>query len=234
MRSLETCRVLVIANALGASLPVFPSASNSPFDSSEISDVLDWVKNGGSLLLVADHHPAGGASAALAKVFGVDMSGGHTYDDPHSDWTSGSASWLIFGRDTGAKILNHWITLGEDSSEMIRRVETFTGQSLKGPPQSVGFLQLASTAVDRLPSGATRSAAGRAQGVALELGGGRVVMLGEAAMLSAQVTGVTRRRKFGMNRPNNDNRQLVLNIAHWLSSDVGRPVTDSWQPSPPR
>ncbi|HUQ20587.1 MAG TPA: DUF4350 domain-containing protein [Gemmatimonadaceae bacterium] len=227
MRSLAKCRVLVIANALGATLPVFPSASKSPFDSSEISDVLDWVRNGGSLLLVADHHPAGGASAALARAFGVDMSGGRTYDDPHSDWSSGSPSWLIFGRDTGAKILDHWVTLGRDSSEMVRRIETFTGQSLKGPPGSVGFLQLAASAVDRLPSGATRSATGRAQGVSLAFGGGRVVVLGEAAMISAQVTGVNRRRKFGMNWPNNDNRQLVLNIAHWLSSDVGRPLIQS-------
>lgn len=60
------------------------------------------------------------------------------------------------------------------------------------------------------------SAAGRAQGLAFKLGKGRVVVLGEAGMLSAQLTG-PRKMKFGMNRSGIDNRQLALNIMHWLS-----------------
>jgi hypothetical protein len=179
--------------------------------------VRDWVSGGGSVLLVADHKPVGLANAGLARALGVDMSGGYTEDDAHSDWSSGSASWLIFARDTGAKILDHPITRGRgDSSEMIRRVETFRGQSLDGPSGSVGFLELAGSATDRMPSGEIRPAGGRAQGVAFELGRGRVVVLGEAAMLTAQVTG-RGSRKFGMNWPNNDDRQLALNIVHWLS-----------------
>ena len=59
------------------------------------------------------------------------------------------------------------------------------------------------------------SAAGRAQGVAFSLGKGRVVVMGEAAELSAQVIGDG--RKFGMNVPGIDNRQMALNIMHWLS-----------------
>ena len=51
----------------------------------------------------------------------------------------------------------------------------------------------------------------------LKFGRGRVIIMGEAAMLSAQViTGPTRLR-FGMNRPDTDNRKLALNIMHWLS-----------------
>lgn len=208
--ALARCNVLVIANALGARFPALPSASKPAFTSAENDAVRDWVKGGGSLLLVADHKPVGHANAALAKALGVDMSGGYTEDDAHSDWSSGSSSWLIFERDTGAKILDHPITHG------IRRVETFKGQSLEGPPGSVGFLELAASAMDRMPSGEIRPAYGRAQGVAFELGRGRVVVLGEAAMLTAQVTG-RGSRKFGMNWPNNDDRQLALNIVHWLS-----------------
>jgi hypothetical protein len=59
------------------------------------------------------------------------------------------------------------------------------------------------------------SAAGRAQGAALSFGKGRVVVLGEAAMLTAQVA--PRVFRFGMNLPGIDNRQLALNIMHWLS-----------------
>jgi hypothetical protein len=60
------------------------------------------------------------------------------------------------------------------------------------------------------------SAAGRAQGIVMKFGKGRAVFLGEAAMLSAQLAGPDQ-RKFGMNRPGIDNRQLALNIMHWLS-----------------
>ena len=68
------------------------------------------------------------------------------------------------------------------------------------------------------------SAAGRAQGLAFNLGKGRVVVLGEAAMLSAQVTRGPvaqflgqQEIQMGMNRKGIDNRQLALNIVHWLS-----------------
>ncbi|HYN25556.1 MAG TPA: hypothetical protein VES69_10995, partial [Pyrinomonadaceae bacterium] len=60
------------------------------------------------------------------------------------------------------------------------------------------------------------SAAGRAQGIAFKFGKGRVVVLGEAAMLSAQLAGAEK-RPMGMNVPGSDNRQLALNIMHWLS-----------------
>jgi hypothetical protein len=84
----------------------------------------------------------------------------------------------------------------------------------------VAFLPLADTAIDRVPPDRKLvSAKGRAQGVALRLGKGRVVVLGEAAMLSAQL-GLEQGkadRPFGMNFPGTDNRQLALNVMHWLS-----------------
>ena len=50
----------------------------------------------------------------------------------------------------------------------------------------------------------------------MKFGKGRVIFLGEAGMLSAQVVG-PQRTPFGMNVPGIDNRQLALNIMHWLS-----------------
>ena len=47
-------------------------------------------------------------------------------------------------------------------------------------------------------------------------GKGRVVVQGEAAMLSAQISG-SEKRRMGMNVPGNDNKQYVLNVMHWLS-----------------
>jgi hypothetical protein len=60
------------------------------------------------------------------------------------------------------------------------------------------------------------SSAGRAQAVALKFGRGRVVVLGEGDTLSAEIYGNPPRR-VGMNVPECDNRQLALNLAHWLS-----------------
>ncbi|PYS32009.1 MAG: hypothetical protein DMF75_13160 [Acidobacteria bacterium] len=74
----------------------------------------------------------------------------------------------------------------------------------------------ATTVRVQVPENAAISAAGRAQGIAFNFGKGRAVVFGEAAMLSAQVTGPNG-MKFGMNRPGIDNRQLALNIMHWLS-----------------
>ena len=92
-------------------------------------------------------------------------------------------------------------------------------QSLSVPPGAVAFLPLGPKSFDILPTGGEIPGADRAQGVALELGRGRVVVLGEAAMLTAQVTGRAAVR-FGMNLPGNDDRQLALNIIHWLARTI--------------
>jgi hypothetical protein len=48
---------------------------------------------------------------------------------------------------------------------------------------------------------------------------GRIVVLGEAAMLSAQIATFPDGSavKAGMNVAGNDNRQFALNALHWLS-----------------
>ena len=94
----------------------------------------------------------------------------------------------------------------------------FTGQSLKGPEGSAVWLKLAERALDKIPAPAGKdvSAAGRAQGLAFKFGKGRVVVLGDPAMISAQISG-REKNPIGMNYPGVDNRQLALNIMHWLS-----------------
>jgi hypothetical protein len=114
-------------------------------------------------------------------------------------------------------LADHAITRGRDTSERINRIVAFVGQSLTGHKGSEAFLKLASTAIEReslLYTAKVVSAAGRSQGIALQHGKGRVIVLGEAAMLTAQQGG---KMKFGMNYPGVDNKQLTLNIVHWLS-----------------
>lgn len=63
------------------------------------------------------------------------------------------------------------------------------------------------------------SAAGRAQGVAIPFGAGRVVVLAEAGMFSAQIVELPGREpiRMGMNVPGHDDQQFALNVLHWLS-----------------
>jgi hypothetical protein len=208
-------KILVIANALGAEEDDDEGADQSAFNDDEIAAVADWVKGGGALLLIADHAPFGGAAATLANRFGVDMSKGYTFDPQNS--VAGSPTHLIFSRDN--KLLaSHPIAEGRNENERVKLVRSFTGQSLKGPEGSVEILKLSDSAIDRPTYQAemSTSAAGRAQAIALKFGKGRVVVHGEAAMLSAQISGVEK-HTLGMNTPGNDNKQYALNLMHWLS-----------------
>ena len=216
---LQGYRVLVISNALGTARMNDPNAGNPAFTDAESDTVREWVRGGGSLLLIADHAPMGAANQVLAKRFDVDMSKMFTVDPDNSDKESLNPSFIIYTRESG-RLVDHPITRGRNASERVNKVIAFTGQSLKGPSASIAFMKLADTAMDAMPGQNNKpvSAAGRAQGIAMKFGKGRVIVLGEAGMLSAQVvSNGPQQMKFGMNRPGIDNRQLALNIMHWLS-----------------
>ncbi|MDQ6653007.1 MAG: hypothetical protein M3Y84_09715 [Acidobacteriota bacterium] len=214
--SLQTFKILVIANALGAEDMDDEGADSPAFSAEECDAVRDWIRGGGALLFIADHAPFGSAADILARRLGVDMSNGFTEDPANADPESKIPSALVYSRQNHL-LADHPITNGRNDSERVNRIIAFTGQSLKGPEGSDAFMKLSDTAVDSLPSTTkSRSAAGRALGIAFHLGKGRVVVLGEAGMLSAQVTG-SDNRPFGMNIPDIDNKQLALNIVHWLS-----------------
>ena len=213
--TLSSFKILVISNALGAEEADEEGADKSAFTDDEIKAVHDWVKDGGALLLIADHAPFGGAALALASKFGVEMNNGYTFDEKNS--VAGSPSHLIFSREN--KLLgDHSIAEGRSENEKVNLLRSFTGQALKGPKDSVAILKLADTATHspHFDQALVASAAGLAQAVALKFGKGRVLVQGEAAMLSAQVSGPEGRR-MGMNVPGNDNKQYLLNVMHWLS-----------------
>lgn len=209
--------ILLISNALGAPQMNLPEASNPAFTADECDAVRDWVKGGGALLLIADHAPMGAANQIMADRFGVNMSKMYTVDRQNSDPDSNNPAFIVYTRESG-RLADHPITRGRNDSERINKIIAFTGQSLKGPADSFAFMKLADSAVDTMPGTNPNpaSAAGRAQGIAMSYGKGRVVVLGEAAMLSAQLAGPNK-MAFGMNRPGIDNRQLALNLMHWLS-----------------
>ena len=173
---------------------------------------------------IAALEPYGSASEALAQRFGVLMNTSGTNDPANMDQENGG---LVFTRESQL-ILDHPITIGRDPSEYINRVKTFFGQALVGPVGSTPFLRFADTATYPSANGQL-SAAGWAQGVALSYAAGRVVVMGEAAELSAQLAGL---RPVGMNAPGIDNRQMALNIMHWLSRQLDPPSTAATTTAP--
>lgn len=215
--SLKGYDILVISNALGAPQMNDNDAANPAFTAEESDAIRDWVKAGGALLLIADHAPMGSANQILGERFGIEMSKQFTIDEQNYEKDAGGPGTIVYTRESG-RLVDHPITSGRDVTERINKVIVFTGQSLKGPANSFTFMKLADTAQDRMPGPDSKpvSAAGRAQGIAMNFGKGRAVFLGEAAMLSAQLAG-PQQRKMGMNYPGIDNRQLALNIVHWLS-----------------
>jgi hypothetical protein len=246
-QSLKTCQILVVADAIGSAEPLAASARASAFRILECDAVRDWVKEGGSLLLIADHAPYGSAMDSLAVRFGVDFGKGRTLDTRRVDPETGNVGCILFTRDHGL-LGDHAITRGRDKTERINRVTTFTGQSLMGPRGSTGLLVLSPSAWDMPNSPDARreatpealrkvdttsvvktpgavAAVGRFQGLAFGFGKGRVVVLGEASMFGSKfVFGreAQQRRKgrlrIGLNRPDlDDNQQFALNVLRWLA-----------------
>jgi hypothetical protein len=221
--TLAGCRVLVVVNAAGApryriyglNLPVPDSRrrEDPAFSEEEIASVLRWVRAGGALLLAADHFPLGQSSAPLAAAFGVSMSGGFT-EGSNRDPSGNDPTQLVYS--TANRLLGcHPLLFGRSQAERVHRVVTYTGQSLLSQRGSA-LLNLPNDATDHVPAEdrfTPTAATGRSQGVALSIGRGRVVVLGEAALLTAQIN---EDGTYGF-RPDNDNEQFTLNVMHWLT-----------------
>ena len=218
--ALQSIRVLVVANATGGD----GGAGMPAFTMEECAAVEQWVRSGGSLLLIADHRPFGSAARELALRFGVEMGQGFVADVEHSD--GGDPTFLVFSEKNGL-LGDSPVVHGRNAAERVRRVVAFTGQSLSIPPGAIALLKLAPTAREAATAEAAlkKSADGRqdrAQGIALPLDRGRVIIVGEAALFSAQLLRQTGRPdfRFGMNAPSNDDKQFALNVLHWLSGAI--------------
>ena len=221
--ALGRCDVLVIANAKGVE-----DEADSAFTAEEIAAVHKWVAGGGSLLLIADHAPFGLAATDLSAAFGIQMAGLYLKDETHSQPDLPGPYFLRFESAQGM-IGDHPITQGRNDSDEIAVVLTFGGQALDDPKRlATPLLLLSEDAMIVSKPGVEDaeewSAAGMSHALALELEKGRVVVVGEAGLFSAQVIrGETAEKmgleefRFGMTRDDTDDRQFVLNVFHWLS-----------------
>ena len=109
--------IFVISNPLHQSnIGNWRLPNPSAFTKSEIAAMKKWVKKGGSLFLIADHMPFGGAAHDLAKAFGVEYL---------NAFAQNKTNVLpdIFSLENGLLLKNEVI------SEAINSVATFTGSA---------------------------------------------------------------------------------------------------------
>ncbi len=220
--SLERVDILVIANAMHETSEAdwAPLPSLSAFEDAEIVAVEQWVRAGGSLLLIADHMPLAGHAEVLAAAFGIRFQNGFALD------ASGRGQ-ITFRRSDGS-LSEHAIVHGRNPGESVDFVTTFTGQAFRVdarveadpllilsdryelllPPVAWEF----SDSTPRIP------AAGLLQGAVLRHGQGRVAVFGEAAMFTAQRAGPDK-VAVGMNAADaRQNGRFALNVLLWLSN----------------
>lgn len=222
--SLGPASIFVISNALAEeNVEDWGLPNPSAFEATEVDALLEWVRNGGSLLLIADHQPWPAAAGELATELGF------LFNNGYAGAGGRPSEWDTFSRANGT-LLEHPITQGRSKEETISSVMTFGGQAFRPinisevdplivfPPGSIMVLLEDPFAPEPRPEETiTIPIDGMLQGAVRTLGAGRVAIFGEAAMFTAQVFGPDQ-TPMGMNHPNAiENAQFVLNVFHWLS-----------------
>jgi hypothetical protein len=240
-QSLQGVDILVIANpraeSTAAQEPNYTLPTPSAFTDAEIEAVRQWVHNGGSLFLIADHFPWPGSTENLAAAFGVRTLNGYAMRESSKDPD------FYFRRSNSTEVLgNHPIANGRTATESVNKVVSFTGSAFRvdadrnaqplltlGPDVVSIQTERAWTwnsSTPRIP------VAGDPQGAVMRAGEGRVAMFGEAAMFTAQLR--SDGSKMGMNAPYAEqNYKFLLNVSHWLSGllDPATPPADTTEPT---
>jgi hypothetical protein len=204
-RSLSRYQILVIAGPLGGPIEDQQRATAPAFGPTEIEAVTQWVHRGGGLFLLTDHEPVASASAGLVAAFGVSPSKTVILDREHRLENMYPAN--ILATVENGLLRQSPITCG------VQRVLVFGGQTLESPAGSI-VIGVGSAA--RLEDGGKPT--GNSQVSAFRFGRGHVIVTGDMGMLSAQLmVDDDVKTPWGMNWPEIDNRQLLLNSVRWLA-----------------
>jgi hypothetical protein len=231
--SLANIDVLVICNALNeknarekqtANKWVLPSPS--AFEDGEIAAVVDWVRSGGALLLIADHMPFPGAAEKLGDALGVVMGNNFAFDAGFT-YRPGDMNLMYF-RQTPVAGKSGTLHPGPATGSL-PFVVSFTGQGFRVKPGTTHtpVLELGDGTkiawpmdhVDISPKTPFAGGAGLLQGALLQVGKGRVGVFGEASMFSVNFAEWAGNYPTGFHNPDAPhNQQFVLNVMRWLAN----------------
>lgn len=223
---LSDARIAVVANPLGVlgairrvadrvGLGTLTFLDDDGLLTQEIETTVQWIENGGSLLLAVDEAPNARGSEGLAALLGVRLRGRLVVDLGHSD---GNPARLVFSRENGL-LGAHPIVDGFADAPAVNRVVTFGGQALEAPPGAAVLLKLSGSATELARAGAPTTTGqpvpGLAHAVAIERGRGRVVVLGDTHILTADA--VAGGPPTGLTWARTNNERFVRYVMRWLS-----------------
>lgn len=220
--SLKCVKILVIPNAYTNNYRQFSTLeAPSVYTDAEILLIKNWVEEGGSLLILADHSPFAGGTIKLADAFGFSYMTGHTLNK--ASLSSRINVNIDFSRDN--KLLaDHPITNGSTGRKKITHYFAFGGQAIIAPKGATSILTTPKYfetmlgfsvskefySAIRLPTG------GQSQGAAMEFGKGRLVIMGETGGFTAQI--IVGRKSFGFeNTEADENKEFILSTLRWLA-----------------
>ena len=181
--------------------------STSAFTPQEIATITDWVKNGGALLMIADHPPYAGGLRALASSFGFDI---EMYAAQKVAQKDADAEFFSFAN---GGLVDGPLTHG------LPQIQTFYGTAFTAPAAATPLLRFDSTwkmlVTDKPPRPMTPN---DLRGATLPVGKGRVVLLAEAGAWTAQLLG-KKKRFMGFDAPGAEgNKRFIRNVIYWLAT----------------
>jgi len=219
---LHTDNALASLNQDNWTLPT-PSA----FTSEEISVIYNWVHNGGALLMVIEHMPFGGSYEDLAKAFNVETSNGFAVDErllsSYSEENISNAGWFVFSHENQS-LGDHPTLAGRQPDERVLFLAADVGSAFRLPDRAVSLMTFGSDAISVEPTvswkfdSATprRSVSGWSQGGVMNVGKGRLVVLGDNFLIIPPSQLESEKEVvFGRYNP-----QFTVNVYRWLSGQL--------------
>jgi hypothetical protein len=218
---LERFDIVMIISALPFDFTTKNEVTNeSTFTKEEINNLYDWVNKGGSLLVFSEHAPFDQAINPLLKKFGISSSIGTTIDSLNYNKKLGNTGWIEFTQENGGLNQEHPIINGNNKNEKVTTLLTSLGSALTGESYT-NLLELSKLSENIKHSRVGPIGRGNSQGLAGNVGEGKVVAMGDSngftAMIFKNDDGT--KDKVGMNHEEYDWKQFVLNTLYWLSTE---------------
>lgn len=222
--SLEKLQILAIINSYRQDYTAF-SAMEPPsaYEDSEIIAINEWVKNGGRLLLIADHAPFSGGTSKLAESFGFTFFNSFVLETSSLPFRNGAIKYdLSYGLNENSPII-----AGQHANKKIERFMIFTGSAFIAPVNAISVLNIPNgfsalimkSNQQDIGSVPQINVSGLSQGATMEVGKGRIAVFAEAASFSAQI--INKIKLHGMNNPRADQNALfVLATLRWLAEGL--------------
>lgn len=232
---LADARIGVVANPLGLSgelrglvarlgLPPLTFFDDDALWVQEMETTVQWIENGGSLLVAVDEGPPARAVRGLAARLGLEVREGVVMDLGYSE--PRAPERLVFSRENGL-IGQHPIVDGDAMHQAVNRVVSVGGSAIAAPAGVDVLLRLSPSAVEvpRLGVSPTQGTpvAGLARAVAFERGRGRVVVVADTSLLTGLVDdeGGT----YGLGTEGTQTDRFARAIMRWLSRAGEAPAT---------